>query len=86
VVTVATGHLTCEDLRRVTNDSCCDSCHKSFTKAEVHLEVVPMPPEDDPDCSIRAVFCCGMDKRNRTKDNFELALMVKQDAATQGGK
>jgi len=78
------GHLTCEDLRRVTNDPCCDPCHKHFDK-ETDIDVVPMPPEDDPECSILAVYCCGMDKRNRTKDNFELALMAKQETTT-GGK
>lgn len=82
---MSNDHLTCEDLRRVTNDPCCGPCHKLIDKAE-DIDVIPSPPEDDPDCSIRAVYCCGMDKRNRTKDNFELALMAKQEAATTGGK
>jgi hypothetical protein len=80
------GHLTCEDLRRVTNDQCCDPCHKSFQRVESGVEVSPGPPEDDPDCSILAVYCCGMDKKNRTKDNFELALLAKQEATATGGK
>lgn len=76
--------LTCEDLRLVTNDKCCDPCHKHFTTSS-DIVVIPCPPEDDEDCEILAVYCCGMDKRNRTKDNFELALLMKQEAA-QGGK
>jgi hypothetical protein len=79
------GYLTCEDLRRVTNDLCCNPCHKSLNRNNSQVEIVPMPPEDDPDCPIKAVICCGMDKRNRTKDNFELAFMAKQEASS-GGK
>lgn len=80
----STNHLTCEDLRRVTNDRCCDPCHKHVANG-AGIEVIPAPPEDDPACEIKAIYCCGMDKRNRTKDNFELALLMKQEA-TKGEK
>ena len=75
--------LDCADFKRVFPTlKCCEPCHKQMQQPSDAVVYEPLEPIDEAPAGfdLRAMICCGMEIKKRTKDDFELAALGRQEA------